>query len=141
MNSQHSELEVMFAHKGLRLTAPRLAVFDALQQAGAPMAINEIIKKCPTIDRVSIYRTIDVFIQLGITEVVPVGWKKRYELTSPFKSHHHHLYCTQCSKLIDVHSKKLELLVASLVREYHFMPHEHKFEISGLCEACQGKSV
>ncbi|RYG94537.1 transcriptional repressor, partial [archaeon] len=99
----HNELETVFAKEGYRLTSPRRAVFDVLHSSESPLAIAVIIKACPDVDRVSIYRTLELFTRLGITEIIPFGWKQRYELTSPFKPHHHHLYCTNCGILIDIH--------------------------------------
>ncbi|MDB5176733.1 MAG: Fur family transcriptional regulator [Candidatus Saccharibacteria bacterium] len=139
MTTVPSELEVIFAREQLRMTSPRLAVFDAMRSSEMPLSIGEITKKCSAIDRVSIYRTIDLFVQLGIAEAVPVGWKKQYELTSPFQSHHHHLYCSSCGSLVDIHSKKLEQIVAAIARDYDFAPSEHKFEVSGLCKNCRTK--
>lgn len=141
MPAVSSELEVIFATHHLRLTKPRQVVFAALKAAQAPLAIGDIVKLCPQIDRVSIYRTLDVFVKLGIAEAVPVGWKQRYELTSPFQAHHHHLYCTNCGKLVDIHSKKLELVIASIARDYDFTPREHTFEVSGLCQKCSRTST
>jgi Fur family ferric uptake transcriptional regulator len=137
MTSLPTELEVIFAREHLRMTAPRQAIFEAMQNSEVPLVVGDITKNCPQIDRVSVYRTLDLFVSLGIAEVVPMGWKQRYELTSPFKSHHHHLYCVQCHKLIDIHSKKLEQLVASIAKDSGFAPQEHKFEVSGLCEQCR----
>ena len=137
MTSVPPELEVIFAREQLRMTTPRQAVFDAMRSSDMPISIADIAKKCPSTDRVSIYRNIELFVKLGIAEAVPVGWKQRYELTSPFKSHHHHLYCTNCGTLVDIHSKKLEQLVAAIARDYDFTPAEHKFEVSGLCKICQ----
>jgi Fe2+ or Zn2+ uptake regulation protein len=133
----HPQLEVIFAEKQLRLTTPRQTVFDVMHASDTPLSIKDIAGKASGVDRVSVYRTIELFIKLGIAEAVPLGWKQRYELTSPFKAHHHHLYCTKCSKLIDIHSQKLELIVAHIAKEYGFKPNEHKFEVSGLCEKCQ----
>lgn len=138
--SQYSELETLFARQGLRLTTPRKTVFQTLYASKHPLMIKDIVKSCPSIDRVSIYRTLELFVELAIVEIVPMGWKQRYELTSPFKPHHHHLYCTNCGTLIDVHSQKLELLVAAIAREYGFHPTEHKFEVSGLCADCKNKT-
>ena len=124
--------------KGLRLTTPRRAVFEALHKSSRPLMIKDLIQACASTDRTSIYRTLGLFIELGIAEIVPLGWKQRYELTGPFKPHHHHLYCLNCGALIDVHSQKLEQLVAAITHEYGFLPAEHKFEVSGFCRACQG---
>lgn len=134
------ELETIFARQQLRLTRPRQEVFNILQESNVPLSAPAIAKQCPDIDRVSVYRTLELFTSLDIATVVPVGWKQRYELTSPFKPHHHHLSCTNCGALIDVHSKKLEQLVAAIARDYGFTAAEHKFEVSGLCSNCQSSA-
>jgi Fur family ferric uptake transcriptional regulator len=140
MATAPSELEVIFAREQLRMTEPRQAIFEIMRSSEVPLSISDITKKCSQIDRVSVYRTLELFVRLAIAEVVPTGWKQRYELTSPFKSHHHHLYCTSCGNLVDIHSKKLEQIVATIARDYDFAPSEHKFEVSGLCTACRANS-
>lgn len=131
------ELEVIFAQKRLRLTVPRRAVFTAMHDADAPLSIGQLVKNCPSIDRTSVYRTLELFGELGITKVIHTGWKQQYELTSPFKSHHHHLSCVRCGRLVDLHSHKFERLVASVAAEHDFSPTDHTFEIRGLCRSCR----
>lgn len=132
-----NELEVIFAREQLRLTEPRRAIFRLLQKSDQPLSIADIAKGCPGTDRVSVYRSIELFDRLGIVQPVSFGWKLRYELTSPFKAHHHHLLCVQCGRLIDVHSQKFEQLVASVSKEHNFMAEDHTFEIKGLCADCR----
>lgn len=136
MTSKLADLEDIFSKHQLRLTKPRQAIFATMQAAETPLAIGDIIKRCQNVDRVSIYRTLDLFVKLGLVAAVPVGWKHCYELTNLFQAHHHHLYCTNCGRLIDIHSKKLEELIAGIAGEYDFTAHEHKFEVSGTCKDC-----
>lgn len=131
------ELEAIFAREQLRLTAPRRAVFGVLQGSDAPLSASLIAKRCEAIDRTSIYRSVELFVTLGIAQSIPIGWKQRYELTGPFKSHHHHLSCTKCGQLIDVKSQKFEQLVSAVAQEYQFTAKDHTFEIRGVCHGCQ----
>ncbi len=131
------ELEVIFARERLRLTTPRRIVFLAMHESNTPVSAASIAQRCKDIDRVSVYRTIDLFVRLGIAEAVPLGWKRRYELTGPFKSHHHHLSCRKCGTLIDVHSQKFEHIVAAVAKEHGFHAEDHTFEIRGLCANCK----
>lgn len=130
------ELEKIFAREGMRLTTPRKTIFKTLQESDAPLSASMIAKRCESIDRVSVYRTLELFVRLGIVRSVPIGWKQRYELTDPFRSHHHHLSCTKCGRLIDVHSLKFEKLVNNVVAEYDFIATDHTFEVRGLCKDC-----
>lgn len=132
-----SDFETIFANKQLRLTTPRRRVFAAMRRAGEPMTASSIAKQCPTMDRTSIYRTLELFTQLGIAHSVPIGWKQRYELASPFRSHHHHLTCLSCGKLVDIHSPQLERAMTKIAHGNGFAATEHTFEIRGLCETCQ----
>ena len=130
------ELEVIFAREKIRLTHPRKVIFKILHESDAPLSASMIAKQCQSIDRVSVYRSLDLFVRLGIARSVPIGWKQRYELTDPFRSHHHHLSCTSCGQLIDVRSEKFETMINNLVTEYGFLPTDHTFEVRGLCKDC-----
>lgn len=130
------DIRKLFLTRGLRVTAPRLKVFDILEKATAPLSIADIIRMCPSVDRVSIYRTIDLFTRQGITVGIAHGWKQHYELAAPFRPHHHHLLCIKCGATAEVHSKELEEIVARIASKHNFSSSAHTFEITGLCKKC-----
>lgn len=132
----NNELQRLIAKRGLRMTTPRQTVFDVLHKSSIPMSIPAIAAECPHIDKVSVYRTITLFTQLNIAQAIPVGWKRRYELTDPFKLHHHHLSCVKCGRVIDVESSKIETAINTIASENHFVPSSHTFEVRGLCRSC-----
>lgn len=121
----------------LRSTQPRRQIFEALTHAHEPLSIVQLTELLPSIDKVSIYRTIELFTKLGVSTPVSHGWKQRYELAAPFKPHHHHLRCTACGSHVEIHSKQLETLIATISEGHGFAARQHHFEISGLCRQCQ----
>lgn len=132
-----SEINDLLARNNLRATRPRLDVFAALQQAGEPLSIRELVELSPASDRVSIYRTLELFERLNIITVVHVGWKKRYELSSAYqKHHHHHLVCTHCGNITEINSERLEDVIYTLTGAHGFTPTGHTFEITGICMQC-----
>jgi Fe2+ or Zn2+ uptake regulation protein len=131
------DLQSILGDHDLRVTKPRQAVFKALLTADMPLSIIEIVKKCSSVDRVTIYRTIDLFTKLHIVEIIPRGWKQRYELATPFRPHHHHLYCTSCHKIEETDSEQLESIIHDLAAAQGFTVSSHTFEINGLCKECQ----
>jgi Fe2+ or Zn2+ uptake regulation protein len=131
-----TELIRIFADSSLRLTASRIAIFTALRNAGTPLSTAQIIKRCPEIDKVSVYRTIKLFSSLHIVTVVTHGWKQSYELASPFHPHHHHIVCDACGKVVELQSPSIESLFQKLAKEHAFMPTSHHFEIRGMCGKC-----
>lgn len=131
------ELTSILNSRKLRVTKVRQAVFRALSDANKPLSIHDITTLCPQIDRVSVYRALDLFHGLHIADIVNVGWKKHYELAGPFKPHHHHLHCKNCGKTVEINSSKLEDFIDELSREYSFHGTSHKFEMTGLCALCR----
>lgn len=137
MSNSLDQFEAICVREGLRITQPRRTIFDALQRTDSPLSASTLSVICPTVDKASIYRTLELFVDLRIAIVVPLGWKQRYELTSPFKTHHHHLHCTKCNAIIDIRSQKIEQLIADITAHYAFTPTNHHFEVNGLCKNCQ----
>ena len=89
------------------------------------------------VDRVSVYRTIQLFETLGITQRIPIGWKYIIELTGVFSHHHHHAICTQCGRIIDLpENNEIEQLVARLATTHHIKNPTHTLEIRGICQQC-----
>jgi len=131
-----TELARIFSKAKLRLTSPRAAIFNALKESGSPLSTSQIIKLCPEIDKVSVYRTIKLFDSLNIVTIVTHGWKQSYELSSPFHPHHHHIVCEKCGDVIELQSPSIETLVQKLAAQHAFTSTSHHFEIHGTCDKC-----
>ena len=123
--------------KQFRMTVARRRLFEILVHADAPLSTSAIAKKCPTVDRVSVYRNLDLFTDLGITKTVMTGWKQHYELADPFRRHHHHLNCIKCGMVIDVESDEFEIMVSRIAESYGFQSVDHTLEIKGTCTNCR----
>ena len=134
------QLEELFQTHQLRLTSARRSVFTALEQAESPLFIHEIITRCNKSDRTSIYRTLEVFRELGDAQIIPTGWKQRYELSDLFRAHHHHLQCTRCHALTSIHTPELEETIHTLASQYKYQLTSHHIELHGLCENCQNEN-
>ena len=133
----NSVLATIFANAQLRLTSPRTEIFNALKASNSPMTIVDLVKACPSIDKVSVYRTIKLFSDLNITSTITHGWKQSYELSAPFIPHHHHMVCTTCGSLTELQSDKVENVINEIAKQYNFSPSSHHFEVSGVCGACR----
>ena len=141
MNDPYDNLRQLLAQQDLRLTNPRRKVFAVLHANDLPMSPREVHEQAPSIDTVSVYRTLALFTRLGITQTVPAGFKQKYELVDIFKPHHHHLQCGKCGELINIGSDEFETLINSIARKYGYTSSHHKFELTGLCSQCQATSL
>lgn len=137
MNDALQTLETILRQHQLHVTKPRRTVFTALYDQ-PPRYIGELIRAtASSIDRVSVYRTVELFERLGIVRVVPVGWKHKIELSDAFSKHHHHATCRRCGRVIDLpENHTLERLIASIAAEYHIHNSSHILEIQGICTHC-----
>src|SRR4051812_18203711 len=94
------QLKITLKQQGQSLTAPRRAVFAALQDK-EPQTMRDVVTACRGLaDRASVYRTVGLFEQLGIVQRLQIGWKYKLELGDTFHRHHHHLTCTGCGAVI-----------------------------------------
>lgn len=131
------QLEKLLRSHSQRLTEPRKQVFLALEQAGRPLSLQELTTAANGIERTSVYRTLALFDQIGIIEILYVGWKKRYELASPFQPHHHHLQCTNCHRMVEIDIPALEKTIEKFARTQGYALTSHNIELLGICADCQ----
>ena len=123
-----------------RVTQAREATFALLMHA-EPQSIREILAKANgTIDRVSIYRNLELFEKLGIIHRIQIGWKYKLELSDMFVAHHHHLQCLGCGKIIDIKDEQhIDAFIHEVAGRFGFTPRRHQFEIDGYCADCAAK--
>jgi Fur family ferric uptake transcriptional regulator len=139
MNKDKLEIfKTIISSNGHRVTAARLALFELLIDT-EPLSIQQILQKASTaIDRVGVYRNIELYESLGIVRKVTIGWKYKIELSEKFVAHHHHLVCIKCGDITDIHSEeKVERFIDQVSKDLSFTPVSHQFEIEGYCQKCR----
>lgn len=133
-----SQLRIILKSHGHQITRAREAVFKLLLHSEL-QTLSEILSKSNgSVDRVSVYRNLDLFERLGIVHRIYIGWKYKIELSDTFTGHHHHLSCLQCGKIIDIKDHtSIDEFIEAVAKEFNFKPRRHQFEVDGYCEACQ----
>lgn len=121
-----------------RITKARENVFKLLM-GPEPQSVRELLEKSGgTIDRVSLYRNVELFEKLGIVHRIYIGWKYKLELSDQFVSHHHHLSCLKCGQVIDIQDEKhIDEFIHEVADKFGFTPRRHQFEIDGYCKNCR----
>ncbi len=123
--------------RGYSLTTSRKRVFMALSDSHSPLKRGEIVARTPEINRSSVYRTLEVFHDIGITTTTFRGWTPYIELAEPFQAHHHHIICTNCGSTVSIENDELEELVGSIAQRHKFSLSQHHIELAGVCANCQ----
>ena len=126
-----------------RLTRPRRALLEViLKLVGKPFSVPDIEKRLKGkngCDSVTIYRTLPIFVELGLLEkcdfsdemshyeVRPAGGDERH--------HHHHVVCTGCRK-VDALEFCLVDAQEQILKRLGYQNLKHRLEFSGLCPSC-----
>jgi Fur family transcriptional regulator, ferric uptake regulator len=124
--------------QGLRLSAARRLVIEALYAAPAPVAAEEIADglggRLPRSDLASVYRNLETLEHVGIVRHVhlghgpgrytPTGWPNDF------------LVCERCQHVATVSADQLRAAREAIRAATGFEARFHHFPISGLCSDC-----
>lgn len=124
---------------GYKVTKGRLLIFRLLRNHHEPQAIASlVVASSKQIDRVSVYRIIELYEKLGIVKRIHIGWKYKLELSDIFLDHHHHISCLKCGRIVAIEEDdEIEKLIKKLGDRSGFNQISHQLELQGYCRECQ----
>lgn len=116
--------------QGYRVTTPRKQVGRFIENQCGIFSAVDVIKELPGTDKVSVYRTLELFERMCL--IHPVGQHagtRVFEANVP-DNHHHHAVCAACGKVspMDCYLKK--------PRISGFTIKHHSLSVHGLCDGC-----
>lgn len=137
MDTSSAKLKTTLKAANFSATKPRVAVFSHLAAHG-PLSVGALaLSLKSTVDRATVYRTVELFEKLGIVNRIWHGFKHQVELSEIFTPHHHHALCQNCGQTIDIASPELESSLAKLAKSRQFLAISHSVELLGYCKNCQ----
>jgi Fur family ferric uptake transcriptional regulator len=141
MTLDTATLKALLSKNGSSLTTPRKIVFNLLLSQ-EPQSMQVLVKRAEgRVDRATVYRTIEIFEELGIVHRLNIGWKYKVELSDIFLGHHHHFHCNNCGKTFTLSANPmLETMIDTAVAKEGYSPRSHNLEITGLCPNCSLQS-
>jgi Fur family ferric uptake transcriptional regulator len=142
--TQHEILAIL-RQRGYKLTPQRRAVLKTIALSQNHLSPAEVYasvrQEYPSIGLVTIYRTLQIFTQLGlICEVHTGGRCRTYVMRRP-SGHHHHLICSNCGGVTDFTDCDLGELEQRVSRETEFEIDGHLLQFFGHCRNCQSKPI
>jgi len=125
---------------GHRVTNQRVLILDAVCEGTGHSTVGQIYARTRardrSIDRSTIYRTLKLFVELGLVLSADTGSGELvYEIAKPH--HHHHLVCRQCGKEQEVGQEVMQSMFEQVEREYQFRVDTDHLVLFGLCSTCQ----
>jgi Fur family ferric uptake transcriptional regulator len=127
--------------RGLKHSRQRDVIVETFYAMGGHVPVDGLVARVRALDaRVSVatvYRTMKLLAECGIA--VPRRFddgQTRYEPASG-RSHHDHLICTGCGRIVEFENAKIEELQVRVARSHGFEVDSHKLELYGRCERCR----
>jgi Fe2+ or Zn2+ uptake regulation protein len=140
----HQETASRLATAGQRYTRTRRLLVDILSKAGKPLSLPDIVRGRKKLPQSSAYRNLAELESLGLVRrVASEDGFGRYELAEELTGHHHHLMCSHCGLVQDLHipaplERQLDRTLDGLARESAFATVRHRLDLIGLCRDCAG---
>jgi Fe2+ or Zn2+ uptake regulation protein len=126
---------------GYKITPPRLAVLEVIEQEGEHLDPAQILRRAqsihPAIGRATVYRTLELLTQLNIVRPIYVGEHGPTYIRA--EGGHHHLVCSTCGIIIDFDQCMAGDMMRDLSDRFGFQIQSHLLEFYGTCVNCQSK--
>lgn len=135
----HPDLTGRLKAAGLRSTAPRRAVLEALRPGGhldASEVYDQVRQDLTGTSLQAIYGVLGALTEAGLVrKIEPVGSAARFE--ARVGDNHHHLICTSCGRIEDVSCAIGEAPCLVPSEDHGFRIESAEVTFNGLCPDCQ----
>jgi len=139
MKGMSTQLIERLRAAGYKITPPRLAVLQVIEQEGEHLNPAEILERAqkiyPAIGRATVYRTLEMLTQIGVIRPIYVGEHGPTYIHT--EGGHHHLVCSACGAVIDFEQCIADQMSQELSERFGFQIKSHLLEFYGLCEHCR----
>ena len=124
---------------GYRVTRPRLAVLQVLQDHDEGLSPEEIHQRgreaYAPLGLVTVYRTLEILDALGLARRVHTsGHCHGYARA---EGDDHYLVCRRCHRVLAFPCHGLDALIAGVQQQTGYVVQGHLLELTGLCPDCQ----
>lgn len=127
--------------KGYKLTEHRKMILRVLiENKDYLLEPSEIFEKAIKINKdinfSTIYRNLEIFLNLGIIRKISVeSGKSSYQIILE-SDHKHSMICKKCGRVEALKTCPFEKIDMTVFEQKGFLPESHKFEVYGICQEC-----
>jgi len=129
-----------FKDKKLRLSHPRLLIYQVLSDTKTPLSPQELyqilLKKQKRIGLTSIYRSLDLFESMGMVFKIINGSSMKYKLCE-IEDHHHHIICKACGNVVELNFCDISDWSKKVTESTGYQVIDHQLNFYGFCKACK----
>jgi Fur family ferric uptake transcriptional regulator len=127
--------------RGLRNTPEREEIIAEIFAKNDHFDVDELYirlrSKGSRVSKASIYRNIPLIMECGLVkEIWHEDGHMHYEPIFG-QSHHCHLRCIKCGKVIEFVEEALQAIEERLARKHDFLVVDHRLDVVGYCGTCR----
>lgn len=122
-------IEELLKKHNLKATKQRIEILNLINKLDID-ATNKNILKNTTIDKSTVYRTIETFVENNIIETSINHKNQLYYLIK--QDHIHYIKCIKCHK-----KEEINICPVDDLEKKGFKVITHKIEIDGICDKCK----
>jgi Fur family ferric uptake transcriptional regulator len=134
----------IFKEKKLRMSHPRLLIYQELSDAGSPVSPQELyhslLHQHRKIGLTSIYRCLDLFESMGMVFKIINGSNVKYKLCQ-MEDHHHHIICKACGDVEELNFCDIADWSEKVVKSTGYEVTDHQLSFYGFCKSCREEAA
>ena len=136
-----NQAESILKSSALSITSSRKKILDVFLSASTALAHQDIEKLADQYDRVTIYRTLQTFLERGIIHTIPTTDNTiKYALCSDdciSSGHHHdnhvHFLCDQCGRTLCLD----DVMIPAITLPKGYSMKAINMVVNGICKLCR----
>ena len=126
---------------GLEATANRLLIMEVIGSNNSPLTSAEvlnIIKRTRSINRVTVYRILDLLVKRHLLERINLGGRAVHYGMAPNEHHpsHPHFHCINCGLIHCLSPESLTVHSNNLQKTYPGRIQRIEIRVDGICKTC-----
>ena len=125
----------------LRVTPQRKTILEVFLSHKGHVEVGslflEVQEVDPSVGIVTFYRTMNLLVECGLARKNGLSKGQKTFEKLYHQSHHDHLVCTQCNKIVEFEHPLIEKYQLEVCQAYGFFLSQHQMEIYGVCANCQ----
>ncbi len=127
---QAPNLMAALENRGHRATAPRKAIARLLEQTNEGFTAEAINEKLPSVGRATVFRTIKLFLELGVVCKIPMmDGSHLYGLTRSV--------CLECGAMVEFRAATLNRPPGAMGANSNGQAVNHHIELHVTCDYCR----
>lgn len=133
--------ETLLNDAGLDPTPNRIAVLEVVGGNHYPLSatnIYNILARSVSINRVTVYRILDLLVENGVVDRLSTGGRAFYYGLAPNENHreHAHFYCKRCGQMDCLDPESLTVDTSSIWKTFPGRIDKVEIRIDGICKNC-----